>query len=104
CYNVSNFVQDVLSSIYYARNINFEGMKVGDKIPFNLFLDNEIYNIYVRYLGKETVKTKYGKFRTIKFKTLLIKGTIFEGGEKMTMWVSDDENYIQLSFISTIYI
>jgi hypothetical protein len=27
---------------------------------------------------------------------LLIKGTIFEGGEKMTVWVSDDENKIPL--------
>ena len=50
--------------------------------------------MYFRYLGKETVKTKYGKFRAIKFKPLLIKGTIFEGGEKMTVWVSDDKNRV----------
>lgn len=101
-FNVPNCVQDVLSTIYYARNINFDGMKVGDKIPFNLFLDNEIYNIYVRYLGKETIRTKYGKFRTIKFKPLLVKGTIFEGGEKMTVWVSDDANHIPLRIESPI--
>ena len=77
-------------------------MNVGDKIPFNLFLDNEVYNIYVRYLGKETIKTKYGKFRTIKFKPLLLKGTIFEGGEKMTVWVSDDANHIPLRIESPI--
>lgn len=101
-YNVPNCVQDVLSTIYYARNINFESMKVGDRIPFNLFLDNQVYNIYIRYLGKETIKTKYGKFRTIKFKPLLIKGTIFEGGEKMTVWVSDDANHIPLRIESPI--
>jgi hypothetical protein len=77
-------------------------MKVGDKIPFNLFLDNEVYNIYVRYLGKETIRTKYGKFRTIKFKPLLLKGSIFEGGEKMTVWVSDDANHIPLRIESPI--
>jgi hypothetical protein len=58
--------------------------------------------MYLRYLGKETIKTKYGKFKAIKFKPLLIKGTIFEGGEKMTVWVSDDKNHIPLRIESPI--
>ena len=101
-YKVPSCVQDVLSSIYYARNINFDKYKSGDRIPFTMFLDNDIYNMYIRYLGKEDVKTKYGKFRAIKFKPLLIKGTIFEGGEKMTVWVSDDKNHIPLRIESPI--
>ncbi|ULQ56384.1 DUF3108 domain-containing protein [Flavihumibacter rivuli] len=101
-FKVPNCVQDVLSSIYYARNIDFNKYKPGDKIPFAMFLDNEVYNLYIRYLGKETIKTKYGKFRAIKFKPLLIKGTIFEGGEKMNVWVSDDQNKIPLRVESPI--
>lgn len=95
-------VQDVLSAIFYARNIDFDKYKSGDKINFSLFLDNEVYEMYIRYLGKETVKTKYGKFRAIKFKPLLIKGTIFEGGEKMTVWVSDDRNRLPVRIESPI--
>jgi hypothetical protein len=67
-----------------------------------LFLDKEVFEMYIRYLGKETVKTKYGKFKAIKFKPLLIKGTIFEGGEKMTVWVSDDKNHVPLRVESPI--
>jgi len=95
-------VQDVLSSMYYARNINFNGYKANDTIPFSMFLDNNVYNLYIRYLGKEIIKTKYGKFKAIKFKPLLIKGTIFEGGEKMTVWVSDDPNHIPVRVESPI--
>jgi hypothetical protein len=58
--------------------------------------------MYVRYLGKETIKTRYGKFRTIKFKPLLINGTLFEGGEKMTVWVTDDENHVPVRIESPI--
>jgi hypothetical protein len=101
-FKVPACVQDVLSSIYYARNLDFSKMKKDDKIPFSMFLDNEVYNLYIRYLGKEVIKTKYGKFRAIKFKPLLIKGTIFEGGEKMTVWVSDDANHIPLRVESPI--
>lgn len=95
-YHVPSCIQDVLSAIYYARNINFDKYKPGDKIFFSLFLDDEVYHIYIHYIGKEKVTTRYGTFRAIVFKPLLIKGTIFEGGEKMTVWVSDDENRIPL--------
>ncbi len=101
-YKVPLCVQDVISSMYYARNINFSRYKPGDRIPFSLFLDNEVYNMYIRYLGKETIKTRYGKFNAIKFKPLLLKGTIFEGGEKMTVWVSDDANHIPVRVESPI--
>lgn len=101
-FKVPSCIQDVMSSIYYARNIDFSKLKVNDRIPFDLFLDNQVYNIYIRYLGKEIVKTKYGKFRAIKFKPLLIKGTIFEGGEKMIVYVSDDGNHIPLRVESPI--
>lgn len=95
-------IQDVISAIYYARNINFDKYKPGDKIPFNMYLDDKIYNIYIRYIGRENVETKFGKFRAIKFAPLLIQGTMFEGGEKMTVWVSDDANKVPLRVDSPI--
>jgi hypothetical protein len=101
-YKVPACVQDVISAIYYARNIDFDKYKPGDRIPFTMFLDNEVYNMYIRYLGKETIKTRYGKFSTIKFKPLLLKGSIFEGGEKMTVWVSNDANKIPVRIESPI--
>jgi len=103
-FKVPDCIQDVLSSIYYARNIDFTKYQVNDKIPFTMFLDNEVYNLYIKYLGKEDVKTKYGKFHAIKFKPLLVKGTLFDGGEKMTVWVSDDANHIPLRIESPIVV
>jgi hypothetical protein len=93
-----------VSSIYYLRNIDFNKYKVDERIPFNLFLDNQVYNVYVKYLGKEMVKTQYGTFNAIKFKPLLLKGTIFEGGEKMTIWVTDDLNHIPVRIESAIVV
>lgn len=95
-------VHDVISAVYYARNINFDNYKIDDKIDLNVFLDDEVHNIYIRYMGKETIKTRYGKFRAIKFKPFLIKGSTFKGGEKMTVWVSDDENHLPLRIESEI--
>jgi len=99
---IPSCVHDVLSSVYYARNIDYNKYKPNDRIPFSMFIDNEVFQLTIRYIGKETVKTKYGKFRAIKIKPMLIKGSIFEGGEKMTIWVSDDQNHLPLRVESPI--
>lgn len=101
-FKVTPCIQDVISAVYYARNINFSRYRPGDKIPFDMFLDDEIFHLYLRYEGRENIRTKYGKFRAIKFKPLLIKGSIFEGGEKMNVWISDDPNHILLRAESPI--
>lgn len=101
-FSITDCMQDVMSSVYYARNIDFNKYKVGDKIPFDMFLDDEIFHLYIRYMGKEKVKTRYGRFNSIKIRPLLVKGTIFEGGENMTAWISDDPNHIILRVESPI--
>ena len=101
-FKVPDCIQDVLSAIFYARNIDFSVHKVNDTIPFAMFLDRQVYHLHIRYLGKETIRTKYGKFRTIKFRPLLVKGTMFQGGEKMTVWVTDDPNHIAVRVESPI--
>lgn len=103
-YKVPPCVQDVLSAVYYARNLNLEKYKKEDKISFQMFMDNAVHELYIRYLGKEEVKTKFGTFSAIKFKALLIQGTIFKGGEEMTVWVSDDGNRIPVRIESPIII
>ena len=97
-------VQDVVSAMYYARNINFDKYKAGDKIPFDMYLDDEVFHLYLRYVGKEIIKTRYGKFRSIKFKPLLVKGTMFKGGENMEVWISDDPNHLLLRVESPIVV
>ena len=103
-FKITDCMQDVVSAMYYARNINFDKLKPGDKIPFDMFLDDEVHHLYLRYMGKEKIKTQYGKFRAIKFKPLLIKGTMFKGGEGMTAWVSDDPNHLLLRVESPIVV
>jgi hypothetical protein len=103
-FKVPACVQDVVSSMYYARNIDFSRLQPDDKIPFSMFLDNEVFNMYIRYVGKEEIKTKYGKFRAIKIKPLLLKGQIFEGGENMTVWVTDDQNHIPVRVESPLVV
>jgi hypothetical protein len=85
---------DVISAIYAARNINFSGLQINDKVNLNFFLDKTLYPSYFKYLGRYQMNTQYGKFNVIKLAPLLVKGTVFNGGEKMVVWVTDDPNHI----------
>ncbi len=103
-FTIPKNTQDVLSAIYFARNIDYSKYKPGDKIPFNMFLDNKVYPLYVKYIGKEKIKTKMGEYNAIKLVPLLIDGTIFKGGEKMVIWITDDNNHVPLRVSSPILV
>lgn len=89
---------DLLSMVYQARNIDFSQYEINEKIPIKLIVDGEVYNLYIRFLGKEVVKEDRSgrKFRCLKFSPLLVEGTIFEEGEDMTVWVTDDDSRIPI--------
>lgn len=103
-FSITQCTQDVLSAVYYARNIDYSKYNPGDRIPFDMFLDDKVYPLYIKYMGKERIDTKFGVFNAIKIVPLLIEGTIFDGGEKMTVWVSDDKNHIPLRVSSPVVI
>ena len=88
---------DVLTAIYYARNLDYSHCKINDTISISLLLDGKLYPIYVRYLGKEIFTSKeLGKYNCIKFSPLLVEGSIFKKGEGMIVWVSNDKNKIPI--------
>ena len=88
---------DLLSMVYKARVIDFSKYKEGDKIPINLIVDGENFELYIRYKGKEEIKNRDGKkYKCLKFSPLLVEGTIFNKGEDMTVWVTDDNSRIPI--------
>lgn len=88
---------DVLTAIYYARNIDYSKCKPNDTVNVTLLLDGKIYSTYIRYLGKEKYTSKeLGTFDCIKFSPRLVEGSIFKKGEGMTVWVTDDDNKLPL--------
>lgn len=93
-YKVPACTQDVLSIIYWSRGLDFTNYKKNDTVPVKVFIDKEMFSLYIRYLGKETIKTKFGKVRCVVFAPLLIEGTLFSGGEKMKIWATDDANHL----------
>ncbi|GAB4289706.1 MAG: DUF3108 domain-containing protein [Marinilabiliales bacterium] len=88
---------DPLTAIYYARTIDYNNAAINQKFPIRILIDNEIHDLYIRYLGKEDIEDRKGNsYHCIKFTIKMVEGTIFSGGEDITVWVSDDKNKIPI--------
>ncbi len=95
--NLQNCLFDIMTAVYYVRTLDLSKYQINEKIPISMIIDNEIYNLYGRYLGKEVLETHDGKkYKTLKFSILLVEGTIFKGGEDLLVWVTADNNRIPL--------
>lgn len=87
-------VQDLLSAFYYLRNLDTNDLKTGDYMNVDILMADETYKFRLKILGRETVKTKFGKIKCIKIRPYVQSGRIFKESESVTMWVTDDENHI----------
>lgn len=87
-------VQDMISSFYKARTLNFNGMKKGQTFDFDCFMDDEVYNLKIKYVGDETIRIRKGKFKCHKFMPVVQTGRYFESEEDVQFWVTADKNKI----------
>jgi hypothetical protein len=92
-------VQDPLSSLYYLRTRNFG---VGDSVFIGTNADGKNWELEVRCLRKERIKTQVGEFDTLVVKPLLKFGGIFQQKGKLTVWLTDDERKIPVLMRSKI--
>jgi hypothetical protein len=93
-YETPDAVQDIFSSFYYARTLDFSNAEPGTTYEINCFLDENLYPFQIKYLGRDTVETKYGRFSTHKFCPVVQEGRIFKDEDDLQVWVTDDGNNV----------
>ena len=59
-------------------------------------MDDENYFLEIKYLKNEVIDTKWGKIDCMVFKPKMQEGRIFEDGEEMKIWITDDKNHLLL--------
>jgi len=86
------------------RTYDFDTAEINDEYFMDFFLDDSLYHSKIIFLGRETVKTEFGKIECLKFKPQVAVGEIFQEPYPMELWVSDDENKIPIIGKSGVYI
>ncbi len=97
-FEVEGCMHDMLSILYFARNIGFDGFEEGERFPIKIFVDKSTWPLEVKYKGADTGKKikGLGKFNTLKFSPQVIEGEVFPKGTELNVWISDDENRVPL--------
>ena len=96
---------DILTAIYFSRNYDFGKCKVNQKIPIMVLMDAEFYPMYIRYLGTERISDREDvEYDCLKFSVMLAEGSMFNSGENMTVWVTNDGNRIPILIEANIIV
>ena len=91
-------VQDLLSAFYYLRNYySPRDLKVGESVSLNmLYDDDETFVFKLKFIGREIIRSKFGKVNCLKFRPYVQSGRVFKEQESLTLWVSDDRNLVPI--------
>lgn len=90
-YPIPPFVQDILSALYYARTLSYEGYRPGQKVWLKNFYKDTTYTLGVKYLGRQTIEVEAGKFKTIIVEPLITEGGLFKASGRILVWITDDD-------------
>ena len=66
-------------------------------------MDEENFNLDILYLYNEVLETKIGVIDCMVFKPIMQEGRVFEDGEKMKVWISNDENRLLIKVETEIW-
>lgn len=97
-------VRDLIAGFMFMRTQDFSKIKVNDTIVVEGFFEDTVYKLKILYKGKETVRTKAGKFNAIVLKPLMPDNKLFNGENSITAWFSDDKNRIPIKISANMFI
>lgn len=97
-FDLDGCMHDMVSILYYCRNIDFSASRPGDAIPIQIFADKEKWPLSVTFKGREPEKKikGAGRYKTMQFSPQVIEGDLFPDGAQVNVWVTDDANKLPL--------
>lgn len=95
---------DLVSALYYSRCSDLRTTPVGQFVKVPVFLDDKIYPLGFKVLGRETIRIGYGKFRCLVITPKVVTGTLFTDKDNLKIWVTDDENQIPIKIYSPLVV
>ncbi len=84
---VSPYIQDALSVLYYIRTRDLE---VGKSVFVENFTDGKTYSLEVKVLKKERISVAAGTFDCVVVEPLLQSVGVFKHEGQLTVWLTDD--------------
>ncbi|MFN8344507.1 MAG: DUF3108 domain-containing protein [Spirosomataceae bacterium] len=95
-FDVPNHIQDAISGYFYLRTLDFTKLSPNEVVDVPTFFESSVYKLKIKYKGKDTVKTKFGKIKAFKLAPIMPNNELFKGENSIRIWVSDDANKVPI--------
>ena len=102
-FEIPNNSQDMLSAFFYARTFKKTDVKKEKSFFVPIFMDDENYSLEISYLYNEYIETKWGNIECMVFRPKMQEGRIFQDGEQMKVWISNDDNHLLMKVETKIW-
>jgi dsDNA-binding SOS-regulon protein len=102
--DMSNCMHDLISIIYFSRNVDFKNLEKDSYFPISIFMDRKEHPLRIQYKGEQKNLKIRGKKKenTLVFAAQTVDGRVFPTGAEVQIWVSDDATHTPLMIASPL--
>ena len=95
----------MMSILAFARTLDYSEMQRGDNTQVQFITGKRLVNMYIRYMGKSSMKVNNGKtYPAVELSLMILDKAFVDQEEAMRVWITDDENKLPLQINSKLKI
>ena len=92
-YKIQKGIQDIVSTYFKLRNINFDTISRNKLVHINMFWEDTTINIAIKFIGKQKLKTPMGRINTWIVAPIVpqTKNSILLSTDPVKAWITNDK-------------
>ncbi|MBI2620272.1 MAG: DUF3108 domain-containing protein [Ignavibacteriales bacterium] len=103
-YPIAPYTQDIVSAFYFARTIDYTGMRPGQRTQLENFYKDTTYPLAIKFLGHQRIEVDAGTFDCIIVEPLIKEGGLFKAEGRIIIWMTNDERKIPVKVSTKVAI
>ncbi|MFZ1976932.1 MAG: DUF3108 domain-containing protein [Bacteroidota bacterium] len=103
-YKTPQYVYEAISAFFYIRAINLSHKKMGERIYLENFYNDSTYSLVVKFLGRERISVRAGKFDCIIVEPVMKEGGLFKNEGKIVIWLTNDDRKLPVKVSTKVIV
>ena len=96
---------DMMSILAFVRTLDYSKMQRGHNTQVQFLSGRRLVNMYIRLLGRSSIKVNNGKsYEAMELSLMILDKAFVDQEEAMRVWITDDENKLPLKINSKLKI
>ncbi len=103
-YKIPEYVNDIVSALYYVRTWDLKNMKKDSIAYLKNFYKDSTFTLGIKMLGTQTIEVEAGKFKCHVIEPLVQEGGLFKSEGNIVVWMTADDRKIPVKVATKILI